>query len=258
MEYLVGVVLALGAGIFTTVAGLDRDRALYPAILIVIASYYDLFAVMAGGAALVWETGVFAAFLLAAVTGFRTTLWLVVVALIGHGVLDLVHGRLIANAGVPAWWPMFCLSYDVGAGAYLAWRLRTKRIDASNPLSFGNRIRPHVEAEFAAADIAERAGDAVTAFRHLERAHILSQGSTVQHVRVHLRMLSWALQRHDLREAIGQSLRVVGATTKTWVGLIPHGNTGGSNVSAFKPMAIPDDLARLIGTARSGLHAGAD
>lgn len=37
MEYFVGVAVALAVGIFTTVAGLDRDRSLYPVILIVIA-----------------------------------------------------------------------------------------------------------------------------------------------------------------------------------------------------------------------------
>jgi hypothetical protein len=44
---------------------------------------------------------------------------------------------------------------------------------------------------------------------------------------------------------------VVGAVTKTWAGLVPQGNTGGSGVSAFRSMAIPDDLAGLIAAARS-------
>ena len=127
MEYVVGAGLALGVGLFTTIAGLDRDRALYPAILIVIASYYDLFAVMDGGAALIAETGAIAVFLGAAVIGFRTSLWIVVAALVGHGLFDWYHGALIENAGVPAWWPMWCLSYDAAAGAYLAWRLLSGR-----------------------------------------------------------------------------------------------------------------------------------
>jgi hypothetical protein len=251
MEYIVGVALALGAGLFTTVAGLDRDRALYPAILIVVASYYDLFAAMGDSAALVREISVTAAFLIVAIVGFRTTLWLVVIALAGHGVLDLFHGQLVANAGVPTWWPMFCLSYDVAAAAYLAWRLLSKKVDASNPSSFGNRIRPYVENELVAAKVAERGGDPRAGFRHLERAHVLSQRSTVQHVRVHLRMLIWALRHHDMHEVVGQSLRVIGAATQTWVGLVPDGNTGGANVSAFNSMTVSDDLAVLIETARS-------
>jgi Protein of unknown function (DUF3703) len=251
MEYSVGVALALGAGLFTSVAGLDRDRALYPVILIVIASYYDLFAVMGGSAALGWETGVFAVFLLAAVVGFRTNLWIVVVALVGHGLFDLVHGRLIANPGVPAWWPMFCLSYDAAAGAYLAWRLLCKKIEASNRSSFANRIHSHVEAELDAAKAAELAGDLSRGFRHLERAHVLGQSSTVQHVRVHLRMLMWGIRHRDRHQVAGQIFRVVGAATKTWAGLVPQGNTGGSDVSGFKSMAIPDDLAGLIAMARA-------
>lgn len=132
MEYFIGVTLGLGVGLLTSIVGMDRDRALYPAILIVIASYYVLFAIMGGGAALVWELGISAAFVLAAIIGFRTNLWIVAAAVAGHGVFDLFHGRLILNAGVPAWWPMFCASIDVVLGIYLAWRLLSKRIDASN------------------------------------------------------------------------------------------------------------------------------
>jgi Protein of unknown function (DUF3703) len=256
MEYFVGVALALGAGLFTTVAGFDRDRSLYPAILIVIASYYDLFAVMGGGAALVLETGAFAVFFGAAVIGFRTSLWVVVVALVGHGLFDWYHGQWIENAGVPAWWPTWCLSYDVAAGAYLAWRLLSGKIDATNPSSFGKRIHPYVEAELAAAKAADLGGDPDKAFSHLQRAHLLGQRSTVQHVRVHVRMLIWGIRHNHQREVIGQILRVIGAAAGTWVGFVPQGNTGGANISGFKPMAIPADLAGQIAAARtSGANA---
>jgi hypothetical protein len=58
-------------------------------------------------------------------------LWIVAVALASHGIFDAVHGFLVENPGVPAWWPAFCLSFDVGAGAYLAWVLwrRARRVD---------------------------------------------------------------------------------------------------------------------------------
>jgi pimeloyl-ACP methyl ester carboxylesterase len=131
MEYAVGAGLGLGVAAFATLVGFDRDRAFYPAMLVVIASYYELFGVMGGEtAALYAETAVFGAFLAATVIGFRTNLWIVAVALIGHGLFDLVHGELIANAGVPGWWPMFCLSFDIVAGGYLAWLLVSKRIAA--------------------------------------------------------------------------------------------------------------------------------
>jgi hypothetical protein len=130
---LVGAFLALAVGLFATSVGLDRDRAFYPAVTIVIASYYALFAVMGAAThALFLESLVGAAFLAVAVLGFRSSLWVVVAALMAHGILDLVHGRVISNPGVPSWWPQFCLTYDVSAAGYLAWLLKCGRIRAAS------------------------------------------------------------------------------------------------------------------------------
>ena len=130
MDFVIGVVLALGVGLSTTWIGLDRDRALYPAMMAVIASYYILFAVIAGSALIV-ECMVAAAFLGAAAVGFRSTLWVVAVALAAHGVLDVAHARFISNPGVPVWWPAFCMSFDFAAAGYLAWLLASRRVRAS-------------------------------------------------------------------------------------------------------------------------------
>ena len=125
MPYVIGIVLALAVSVYATALRLDRDRAFYPTVLIVIASYYVLFAVMGGGSGrvIVVESLVMGVFVLAASLGFRRSLWLVVAALAAHGVQDLFHARLVANPGVPAWWPAWCLAYDVAAAGYLAWRL---------------------------------------------------------------------------------------------------------------------------------------
>jgi hypothetical protein len=45
---IVGACLAFAVGIFATVVRLDRDRAFYPTVAIVIASLYSLFAVIGG------------------------------------------------------------------------------------------------------------------------------------------------------------------------------------------------------------------
>ena len=128
MEYVIGALLALGVGLLATRVGFDRDRAFYPVVLIVIASYYALFALMGHAhAALPAETASLIVFAALAVVGFRTSLWWVVAALVGHGVFDLVHPRLVDNPGAPDWWPMFCLTYDLAAGAYLAVRLLAAR-----------------------------------------------------------------------------------------------------------------------------------
>jgi hypothetical protein len=116
---LVGIVLALSVAGFARIVGFDRERAFYPVILIVVASYYDLFAVMAGGAYLGLETIGFVLFTAAAAIGFRSNLWVVVAGLAGHGMFDIVHPALIENPGVPTWWPTWCLAYDVAAAACL-------------------------------------------------------------------------------------------------------------------------------------------
>lgn len=135
MAYLIGVVLAVAVCALATIAGLDRDRAFYPTLTIVIASYYGLFAVMGGSTrALMQESVVITGFFLIAIVGFKRNLWLIVVALAAHGVFDFVHGNVIADPGVPAWWPAFCLAYDVVTAAYLASLLLRARIPASAPV----------------------------------------------------------------------------------------------------------------------------
>jgi hypothetical protein len=124
MAYVIGIVLALGVSAYATLLRLDRDRAFYPTVLIVIAFLYVLFGAMGGsGRAIVVESLVAGIFVAAASLGFRRNLWLVVAGLAAHGVMDLFHGRLVANPGVPTWWPAFCSTYDLVAAAYLAWRL---------------------------------------------------------------------------------------------------------------------------------------
>lgn len=131
MEYVIGSVLGVVIGVFATIVGLDRDRALYPTAMIVIASYYDLFAVMGGTTnALILESLVGTVFVLMAVIGFRRNLWLVAFAIIAHGVQDLFNPHIIENSGTPSFWPGFCSSIDVVLGMYLGWLLYSRRLTA--------------------------------------------------------------------------------------------------------------------------------
>ena len=124
MGYCWGALLGVGIGALATLTGLDRSRSFYPTVLIVVASYYGLFAVMAGStASLGPEIAAFALFTLVAIIGFRSSLWIVAAGLLGHVAFDLIHHHLIANAGVPAWWPAFCLAIDGTLALYLAVRL---------------------------------------------------------------------------------------------------------------------------------------
>ena len=116
---------------------------------------------------------------------------------------------------------------------------------------FGRRIRPYVEREILAAYQAEARGQPDAAFSHLERAHILGQTSTIEHVRVHWHMFLWGIRHHNLGECLGQLIRIAGAAIGTSLGLVPQGNTGGTNVNPFQSMPIPPDLAALIEKVRA-------
>jgi len=88
--YVVGIVLSIGVALFARLVRLDRDRAFYPTVTIVIASYYVLFAVMTGSIqTVVLESAVMTLFVIAAVAGFKGSAWTIVGAVAGHGVQRL-------------------------------------------------------------------------------------------------------------------------------------------------------------------------
>jgi hypothetical protein len=130
---IIGVSVALAVGVLLgTTVRFDRDRAFYPTVLIVTASYYVLFAVMgASSYTLVLEALAGGVFLLSALYGFRKSLWVVAAALAAHGIFDLIQDSAIPNPGVPVWWPEFCLAFDVTAAVYLAWLLGSGRVRAA-------------------------------------------------------------------------------------------------------------------------------
>lgn len=132
MAILIGLTLAAAVSALARGTGLDRDRAFYPTVMIVIAALYTLFAVMGGSpGALVAEMIVGAGFIALTLAGFKQSLWLVVVALAAHGVFDIFHPHAIDNRGVPVWWPEFCSAYDIAAAAILGWQIhRSKRVAA--------------------------------------------------------------------------------------------------------------------------------
>ena len=150
MPYAIGIVLSVGVALFGRYVGFDRDRAFYPTIMIVIAAYYVLFAVMSGSVQTV---------VIEAVAGFKSSTWIVAAALAAHGLFDAVHGHVIQNAGVPAWWPAWCFAYDVGAAFCLAWLLRhglvVNTARASAPCSSG---RPSPSSMTSRSRLAGRTG----------------------------------------------------------------------------------------------------
>lgn len=107
-------------------------------------------------------------------------------------------------------------------------------------------MSPKLQTAFATemmlSSKAYAASDWDRAFHHLERAHILGQRDFSAHLKTHYGMLKIGFVKQDWREVSGQILRIVAVFPASLVGWVPIGNTGGANVSALKPMAIPDDL----------------
>ena len=140
MEYIVGITLALlfcgaAAGL-----GMDRERVFYPAVAIAVTSYYLAFAV-ADGRSEVWlaEGAIAAVFIAVAVLGFKRSPWIALLALGGHGVMDVFHHLLVHNEGVPRAWPGFCMSFDVTAAALVAGLMLMRARGERTSQSFGLR-----------------------------------------------------------------------------------------------------------------------
>jgi len=103
-----------------------------------------------------------------------------------------------------------------------------------------------IAVEMAAFAAARAAEDVAAAWTALERAHIVSQPYLGPHLASHWAMLGFAVDQRDWREVVGQAARLALAPLGSLTGRIPIGNTGRSNVSAFEPMPIPDDLYDAI------------
>lgn len=120
-----GIVLAVLTWALGAWSGMGRDRAFYPTVTLVVAHYYLLFASQDGRTAvLLEELAIASVFMALALAAYLRQPWLVVPALAGHGLMDLVHGHVVQDAGVPASWPVFCSTYDLVAAALVAWSLR--------------------------------------------------------------------------------------------------------------------------------------
>ena len=103
MEYLIGFVLAAVVCVFAMLARFDRDRVFYPTMVIVVATYYILFAVMASSIpALTIESLVASAFVILAVAGFKKNLWLVATALGRSRSFRFLSSRIHSESGCPS------------------------------------------------------------------------------------------------------------------------------------------------------------
>jgi hypothetical protein len=127
IEALVGG--AVGVLTIVTARIIRGQRWLYSIGLLVLPSLYAIFALQAGEQAVAVKEMIYGAPYVVAGLAFafvsvRQSAVVVGALWILHGMYDLTHGRLITNAGVPVWYPLFCFSVDVVVGAYLLWLSR--------------------------------------------------------------------------------------------------------------------------------------
>jgi hypothetical protein len=140
MPFVVGILLTCGVFLGERRA-LVRDRAFYPTLLLVIASYHGLFAAMA---ALVHALILGAIVMTASVVRHCRVQGECSDDRRGAGgpwMFDAVHGAVLHNAGVPTSYPAFCVAGDVGAAGCLAWAVNPRQPQRQSPAG-GRTCKP--------------------------------------------------------------------------------------------------------------------
>ncbi len=133
MEYFAGIIVAIIIAALASILGFDKDKSFYPVILIIIAVFYVLFAIMSGSIDTIIRESVIAfVFIIVAITGAKKTVFIIAFGLIVHGIFDIFHNQFITNTSVPAWWPMFCAIVDIVLGTWVMY-LTKKRSNKSLP-----------------------------------------------------------------------------------------------------------------------------
>ena len=136
--------------------------------------------------------------------------------------------------------------------AEMCWFDAVKTAEAADSIRPGcsaimnSNLKTAWTAEMSRARTAYAAHEHALAVHHLERAHILGQRFFLTHWSTHWWMLKLGFRRSDRREIRGQIVRLAAVIPGYIFGWVPKGNTGGADVSAIKPMAIPKDLEPLL------------
>jgi hypothetical protein len=113
-------------------------------------------------------------------------------------------------------------------------------------------LRQFYNVELRAYKNSLREGKLKSAWRSLERAHVIGQAYPYEHTYVHWRMLQFGVMIKKPREVIGQIPRLLIGGVKSFVGKIPVGNTGGSDIPPLKSLPIEKDILEIFQEAGVG------
>jgi hypothetical protein len=114
------------------------------------------------------------------------------------------------------------------------------------------RQRQEFDREIALGRDLMAAGDLGRAFKHLERAHVIGQTFVGAHSKTHWLMLTLEIRRRRVGAVIGQVVRLILGAIGSAVGVVPTGNTGGTDISMFERLPIAPELQEIIDDSASG------
>lgn len=117
-----------------------------------------------------------------------------------------------------------------------------------------NSLKPFYEKELENYQNEYSIGELNKAWDHLERAHIIGQQYPYQHTYVHFKMLQFGFRIKSSKEVLGQIPRLLVGGVKSFVGKIPVGNPGGSNVSPLQSFPIDKTIEDVFKKAGVRYH----
>ncbi len=106
--------------------------------------------------------------------------------------------------------------------------------------------REAFDREIREAEALIAVGQLDRAFTHLERAHVIGQISVWPHARSHWLMCRVEMRRGRGAAVLGQILRIVLGAIGSAIGVVPVGNTGGTNISMFRRLPVSPELQGII------------
>lgn len=130
----IGLGVALLIIVFAKFTQFERDRAFFPTILIIIASYYILFSIMAAHS-LTQELIVASGFLFIAVFGSYKSLTLIACGIMGHGIYDIFHFLYLNQSVAPQWWPSFCAVVDLTLGLWVFYLTKSRHLQVKKDVT---------------------------------------------------------------------------------------------------------------------------
>ncbi|MDC7994102.1 DUF3703 domain-containing protein [Altibacter sp. HG106] len=107
-------------------------------------------------------------------------------------------------------------------------------------------LKEHYDNELRFYHLSLLNGNLSQAWHHLERSHIIGQSYPFEHTYSHWLMLKFGFRKKNVKEVLGQVVRLLVGGWKSFIDHVPTGNTGGSDVPPLKKMELPQDLSLIL------------